>query len=411
MTHPQVVRVAHSDTLGCGNQSSTIARSHSPEKTNHLPTVSSPLNQNIGQPPGEISKAHYSHGNRPADDNQLVNDVSSENSYPFAHDNIAPNISGDAGLTELDNEDIIAGGVSSVVDTQGPLHHHTSQRPETDSLYLPPNGVLTGGYGRQGHQHAASSSYEPVFGYTQIDPHADLPTLSRYEQPWGGHISRTRTVVPLNGSVIPFSTPNPVPPHGYVFDSPLSQGHAASQSRQLQSKQEQYSYTPHWQSFQDRHVQQQSHTLWPTQTVDALSVTGQHISPHNPALATQSSFYAQDDGFTSQSVLTSPQDIVGQARVLIRFDNLQQAEDHFHRITNPKDPRADPTFPFGDTQQQQAVRRIAYAMNQMRHAADNEGMKRMWERAQRETELIEDTAWKILVRFVGPKNGRKWTSC
>ena len=405
MANPQVARVAHGELMGRGNQSSTIKRSRSPEKANHLPTVSSPLNRKIEQPLGEITEAHYSDNSHIALDNQLMNDASSETSYSLARDNTVPIVRGSAELIENDNEDIIAEGIVSVTDAQGPLYHHASQRSNTEFLYLPSNGVFTGGYPRQGPQHAASTSYESVFGYTPVDMHSDSLMLSRHEQPWGPHTSRARTVVPLNGTGIQFSTPGSDPSHGYGFGSPLSQGPAASQNRQLQPKHEQYSHTLPWQSFQDRYFQQQSRALWPAQTAYAPSVPGQHVS-YNPAPATQSSFYAPESVPALKGVLTSPQDIAEQARIIVTHKNLREAEAFYDHVANPKDTRLDKSFPHEDGYQVQAVKRIIYAMRHMRNATDNEGMKRMWERAQRDNQAVERTAWKLLVRFWGSSDRR-----
>ena len=389
LAHQQVARVAHSDPLGSGNPSSTITRNHSPERARYLPNVSSPLNDNVREQQGAIPNEYYSRSSRPANHNQVMHSTSSENPYSFAYDNTASAFRGTAGLTELPNEENFTGEITPVTTAQGSQHQQVSQQSGTNFVYMPADDLPIGGNAHQDHQYASSSSYEPApFGYTSFGLQSDAPTVSRYEQPWGGPTSRARTALPLNGAGTQFSMPNFVPSYGLGYDRPLSLGHTALLNAQWQPRQEQYSHTSHWQSFPNRQFQQPRRALWPPQTVGGSSSTGHHISP-TPAVP--------DNGIGRRGLLTSPEDLMAQARIELRWQSLAEAEEHFHRVVNSRDASIDPTFPRNDAQQRELTRRIMYAMCHMHLAEDNEGMRRMWERAQRDHDVIEDTAWKILV--------------
>lgn len=84
--------------------------------------------------------------------------------------------------------------------------------------------------------------------------------------------------------------------------------------------------------------------------------------------------------------------------VMLRFGSLTEAENAMRHVANPVNQDADRTVPRTPEEERGYVRQLVAAMQSTDYARDNGTMISMWERQRQNTDAVENTAWRLLVR-------------
>lgn len=84
--------------------------------------------------------------------------------------------------------------------------------------------------------------------------------------------------------------------------------------------------------------------------------------------------------------------------IMLRFGSLTEAENAMSHVANPVNQNADRTVPRTPEEERGYVRQWIAAMQCSDYARDNRSMVNMWERQKQNTDVVENAAWRLLVR-------------